>query len=220
MSLNLIYWRITMTLPNDDRPIHAPTADSPDAHIIPAETAARKDREGDHYKQPPADTEGDDSIDIAGGFTVDQEGLVNNYAAEPEMYFETPGDAELIEETAALGDIYTLVDIFSSIPQAEGAVDEIRKAGLAPDKISIIGKEYPNSEYVHGALNWQDVANNGGLAVVLNELGIDRGEAVKYEDEVAAGKLVLLVSGGNEDIERANQILHQMGHRTQAEMAT
>jgi hypothetical protein len=56
--------------------------DTYDLHIIPAETAVRKEREGDDYKH----------LSDALGFTMDKEGLVNNYAIEPEMYYEVPGD--------------------------------------------------------------------------------------------------------------------------------
>jgi hypothetical protein len=69
----------------------SPTPDSYDAHIVPAETAARKEREGEnfkHFEHPKAS----DSIDTTGGFTVDKEGLADNFAVEPEMYVETPGD--------------------------------------------------------------------------------------------------------------------------------
>jgi hypothetical protein len=66
--------------------------DTYDLHIVPAETAARKEREGENYKQLPEDDEDKDSIDTTGGFTMDKEGLVNNYAVEPEMYVEVPGD--------------------------------------------------------------------------------------------------------------------------------
>ena len=59
-------------------------------HIIPAETAARKEREAQDYKHPP-ERKGD-SVNTDGGYTVDQEGLVNNYPIEPEMYVEEPGD--------------------------------------------------------------------------------------------------------------------------------
>jgi hypothetical protein len=68
--------------------------DTYDLHIVPAETAARKEREGENYKQLPEESEDPDSIDTSGGFTVDKEGLVNNYAVEPEMYVEVPGDLE------------------------------------------------------------------------------------------------------------------------------
>jgi hypothetical protein len=61
--------------------------DTYDAHIVPAETAARKEREGDDYKKIP---EGN----LDGGAAIDSEGLINNYAVEPEMYYENPGDAE------------------------------------------------------------------------------------------------------------------------------
>ncbi|MFZ4676289.1 MAG: hypothetical protein ACOYM4_11450 [Nodosilinea sp.] len=65
-------------------------SDGYDANLIPAETAARKDREGDGFKQVPEDSEGDS--DTSSGYTVDREGLVNNYAIEPEMYINEPGD--------------------------------------------------------------------------------------------------------------------------------
>ncbi len=64
--------------------------DNYDPNIIPAETAARKEREEENYKQVKEESAGD--IDTAGGYTVDQEGLANNYAIEPEMYVEEPGD--------------------------------------------------------------------------------------------------------------------------------
>lgn len=43
-----------------------------------------------------------DSIRTTDGYTVDKEGLLNNYAVEPEMYYETPGDArqQAAEDTA------------------------------------------------------------------------------------------------------------------------
>ncbi|MHC5757578.1 hypothetical protein [Nostoc sp.] len=78
-------------------------ADTYDRGIIPAETAARMEREGDKYKTRPteereADAPTDDQTDpgsvrTTDGYTVDKEGLLNNYAVEPEMYYEEPGDA-------------------------------------------------------------------------------------------------------------------------------
>ncbi|MEA5563865.1 hypothetical protein [Anabaena sp. UHCC 0399] len=77
--------------------------DTYDRGIVPAETAARKEREGDLYKTLPteereADAPTDDqtnaqSVRTTDGYTVDKEGLLNNYAVEPEMYYEVPGDA-------------------------------------------------------------------------------------------------------------------------------
>ncbi|MDM9381157.1 hypothetical protein QUB80_10625 [Chlorogloeopsis sp. ULAP01] len=87
--------------------------DEYDRHIIPAETAARKEREGELYKTLPTEqreagastddqTHPGDSIRTTDGYTVDKEGLLNNYAVEPEMYYEVPGDArqEVQEDTA------------------------------------------------------------------------------------------------------------------------
>ncbi len=72
----------------------SPTPNSYDPNIIPAETAARMEREGDDFKRLPQHPPGSESLDTTGGFTVDKEGLVDNFGIEPEMYYETPGDAE------------------------------------------------------------------------------------------------------------------------------
>ncbi|MBD2033720.1 hypothetical protein H6F86_02220 [Phormidium sp. FACHB-592] len=72
--------------------------DSYDRGIIPAETAARKEREGENFKTHPTE-DNSESVHTEGGYTVDKEGLLNNYAVEPEMYYETPGDARKEEET-------------------------------------------------------------------------------------------------------------------------
>ncbi|MDZ8026385.1 MAG: hypothetical protein RMX97_17065 [Nostoc sp. DedQUE11] len=83
--------------------------DTYDRGIIPAETAARKEREGDKFKTVPTeereassatnDQTDSGSIRTTDGYTVDKEGLLNNYAVEPEMYYEEPGDAR--QEAAA-----------------------------------------------------------------------------------------------------------------------
>ena len=60
-----------------------------DRGITSAETAARMEREGENFKQLP---DGEANADATAGYTVDREGLANNYAIEPEMYYEVPGD--------------------------------------------------------------------------------------------------------------------------------
>ena len=72
-------------------------SDTFDRGIVPAETAARKEREGEDYKHTPADTEGD--ADTTAGYTTSNEGLTNNYAIEPEMYVNEPGDLSDEEQT-------------------------------------------------------------------------------------------------------------------------
>lgn len=76
---------------NDHNNAHGVETDTYDHGIVPAEVAARKEREGENYKHLP---ESEESIDTTGGYTVDKEGLLNNYAVEPEMYYEVHGDAE------------------------------------------------------------------------------------------------------------------------------
>ncbi|WP_323226827.1 hypothetical protein [Spirulina sp. 06S082] len=62
-----------------------------DRKIVSAETAARMEREGDGFKDKPLQ---EGSINTVEGFTVDREGLLNNYAVEPEMYINEPGDLQ------------------------------------------------------------------------------------------------------------------------------
>ncbi len=70
-----------------------------DPHIIPAETVAREAREGEDFghvdHDNPADTE---HLHNRDGYSVDQEGLINNYAIEPEVYINEPGDLREKEE--------------------------------------------------------------------------------------------------------------------------
>lgn len=65
-----------------------------DPNLTAAETSARQEREQEEFKNRP---EKEGSIDTEGGMTVDREGLANNYAIEPEMYVEEPGDLEQSE---------------------------------------------------------------------------------------------------------------------------
>jgi hypothetical protein len=52
----------------------------------------------------------------------------------------------------------------------------------------------------------------GGLVGALVGLGIPKEQAIKYETEIKAGKFLVLVSGTDEEIERARQILQNAGH--------
>jgi hypothetical protein len=201
-----------MSTKNNNQTQHPQTPDSYDAHIIPAETAARKDREGNNYKQIPENSEITDSIDTTGGYTVDKEGLVNNYADEPEIYVDTPGD--LGSNSTSVTSKCTIVDTFPSPMEAESIVLEMKKAGLDTGKISILSKDYQDTEHVHGVLNWKNIAQAGGLVVVLKGLGISNEEALKHEAALEAGKCLVLVIGSEKDIRQAYQILYNIGHRS------
>jgi hypothetical protein len=73
--------------------------DSFDRGIVPAETAARQRREGANYKHKQETEVAEGSIDTSAGATVSNEGLANNYAIEPEMYINEPGDLREEEGT-------------------------------------------------------------------------------------------------------------------------
>ncbi|MFN5513291.1 MAG: hypothetical protein ACK5CA_00680 [Cyanobacteriota bacterium] len=65
-----------------------------DAHIIPAESAARQRREGKNFGHTSHEEADGVSSQATEGYTVDKEGLLNNYAIEPEMYVNVPGDQQ------------------------------------------------------------------------------------------------------------------------------
>ncbi|MGL5807513.1 MAG: hypothetical protein ACRC2R_02070 [Xenococcaceae cyanobacterium] len=92
-------------------------SDNYDAHIVPAETQARMEREGGNFKHKP-DREGD--IDTTEGYTVDNEGLLNNFAVEPEMYVEEPGDLREKEEAEAAEREEELKEINEHKPGSKG----------------------------------------------------------------------------------------------------
>lgn len=72
-----------------------------DPHIVPAETAARAKREGKTFGHVDHDPRTPDHIHTRDGYTVDQEGLINNYAVEPPMYINEPGDLDEVEKANA-----------------------------------------------------------------------------------------------------------------------
>lgn len=77
------------------------SVDTYDRGIVPAETAARKEREGAAYKHVPHEDTSKEDVDTTGGYTVDKEGLVDNFAIEPEMYVNEPGDLKARDEQLA-----------------------------------------------------------------------------------------------------------------------
>ncbi|MBD1909186.1 MULTISPECIES: hypothetical protein [unclassified Leptolyngbya] len=74
-----------------------------DRGITPAEVAARKQREGQNFKRSSHQSKQTDSaaIQTSNGYTVDREGLLNNYAIELEMYINKPGDLQQQTEAEA-----------------------------------------------------------------------------------------------------------------------
>jgi hypothetical protein len=65
-----------------------------DAHIAPAESVARQHREGKYFGHTSHKEPDGKSSHATDGYTVDKEGLLNNYAIEPEMYVDVPGDLQ------------------------------------------------------------------------------------------------------------------------------
>lgn len=69
-----------------------------DRGITSAEVASRKEREGGDFKNRPKPG---NELDTDGGYTMSREGLLNNYAVEPEMYVKERGDLQEKKEEQA-----------------------------------------------------------------------------------------------------------------------
>jgi uncharacterized membrane protein len=52
----------------------------------------------------------------------------------------------------------------------------------------------------------------GGLAGALGRLGIAKHEVLKYETKIQAGEFIILVTGTNEDVTQAKQMLDSISH--------
>ncbi|PZO38463.1 MAG: hypothetical protein DCF19_16190 [Pseudanabaena frigida] len=148
-----------------------------------------------------------DQINQASGHTVDGEGLLNNYAIEPEMYEE---DGGVVSELGS--DRVTVVDIFNSEIEAKNAILEMEKKGLRSDQISVIAKDYEESE---SSMNWQKIAAGGGLAVVLKELGISNHAASQFVEAIDAGKFLVIEIGSDRQASQVQHILEKAGHSLQ-----
>jgi uncharacterized membrane protein len=59
----------------------------------------------------------------------------------------------------------------------------------------------------------------GGLAGALGGLGIPKDEVLKYETQIQAGEFMLLVTGNDEDISQAKQMLDKISHNVSMSIA-
>lgn len=109
--------------PADDQIEENMQAPHYDRGITPAETAARQEREGASFMHTPTEVTDEsaetddqthsDSIRTTDGYTVDKEGLIDNFAIEPEMYINEPGDlreAEAARAKARAGELQDIND--------------------------------------------------------------------------------------------------------------
>ena len=59
----------------------------------------------------------------------------------------------------------------------------------------------------------------GGLAGALGGLGIPKHEVVKYDTQIQAGEFIILVTGSNEDVSQAKQMLDKISQEMSMSIA-
>ena len=144
-----------------------------------------------------------DEINKSRGQTVDTEGLLNNYAIEPEIYQED-GNSEL-----ELVSKVTVVDIFDSEETAKAAVLAMEAKGLAVNNISIIAKGYKEPKY---SLSWASIVAEGGLDLMLTKLGIERSAIAKFAKAIDQGKFLVIEIGSDREASQVQHVLEEVGH--------
>ncbi len=83
-----------------------------DPHIMPPEIKARAAREGEKFGHVEHDLPGDtEHLHNRDGYTVDEEGLINNYAVEPEMYINEPGDLKETQKQLRMQRLHELQEL-------------------------------------------------------------------------------------------------------------
>jgi hypothetical protein len=115
----------------NDKSNNQVSVDTYDRGIVPAETAARKEREKENYKHLPEEEQG---LDTTGGYTMDKEGLLNNYAVEPEMYVNEPGDLRQEEEERVAERVQELEEVNQTDETGKLTIDQ-DKRGKGPGVI-------------------------------------------------------------------------------------
>jgi hypothetical protein len=115
----------------NDKSDNQVSVDTYDRGIVPAETAARKEREKENYKHLPEEEQG---LDTTGGYTMDKEGLLNNYAVEPEMYVNEPGDLRQEEEEQIAERVQELEEVNQTDETGKLTMDQ-DKRGKGPGVI-------------------------------------------------------------------------------------
>lgn len=88
-----------------------------DRGITSAETAARMKREGQDFKKTPDSESG--TTNTTEGYKVDREGLLDNFAVEPEMYVEEPGDLREQEQADKAKRVQTLKEVNQTNEEGE-----------------------------------------------------------------------------------------------------
>ena len=147
-----------------------------------------------------------DEINEAHGQTVDNEGLLNNYAIEPKMYEEDGGSvSESINRV-------TVVDIFDSEEAAKSAVLAMEQKGLRVTNMSIVAKSYQDPK---SSINWKTITTEGGLAAVLTKLGISKQSISKFVEAVDNGKFLMIEIGDDREASQVQHVLEEVGHTMQ-----
>jgi hypothetical protein len=147
-----------------------------------------------------------DRINESHGQTVDTEGLLNNYAIEPEMYEEDGCSiSELINRV-------TVVDIFDSEEEAKSAVLAMEQKGLRVTNMSIVAKSYQDPK---SSINWKTITAEGGLAAVLTRLGISEQSISKFVEAVDNGKFLVIEIGNDREASQVQHVLEKAGHTMQ-----
>lgn len=147
-------------------------------------------------------TDNPNQINQSRDSTVNSGCSLNNREVEPAMYKEH--SASLSE----LSNRVTVIDIFDSEEDAKNAVLKIEEKGLLISHISIVAKNYKNSQ---SAINWESINAEGGLTLVLTSLGISKPAIARFIEAIDNGKFLIIEVGSDRGAVQVHQALEKSG---------
>ena len=102
-----------------------------------------------------------------------------------------------------MGEHNAVVAIYNTHTEAEGAIQELKRATFDITKLSIVGKDYHTEEHVVGYYNTGDRA----IGAALFSVGIPKDSVLNYEPALKANKFLLVAHGTADEAGHARRIL-------------
>ena len=135
--------------------------------------------------------------------------VLNHYANSlvPDVTYQGSNNAP---ESSTL---FTIVDTFPSRAEAKNAVLEMQQQGLRSSQIVLIAKKYQEHE---NSMNWEYIADDGGLVVFLTDLGINVHDTFEFVSAVENGKFLVVAIVTDRSAYQAQRILENIGRKVLA----
>ncbi len=142
-------------------------------------------------------------------YTENDVEVLNHYANSfsPDFSYQDNNTA------SESGNLFTVLGTFLSRVEAKNAVLEMQRQGLRSSQIVLIAKEYQEHE---NSMNWEYIADDGGLVVFLTDLGINVHDTFEFVSAVENGMFLVVAIVTDRLACQAQHILENIGSKVLA----